>query len=231
MSTSRSRSSPTSSSSAALELGTRASAAAGARVSSAPCLRSSICRAPELVDGAVLRRRHQPGAGIVRDARLRPALERRHERLLRQILGEADVAHHANQPADQPRRLDAPDRLDGLARGRLGRRATSHRATTRFCRSISARSRSSCARSSGVSSLPKSSASKTGRISTSTPPSNGAALEPLDRLVHRLDLPDPVAGDELLGLGERAVDDGALRAREADALALRRSAAARRRRA
>jgi hypothetical protein len=35
------------------------------------------------------------------------------------------------------------------------------------CRSTSARKRSSCARSSGVNSLPKSSASKTGRISIS----------------------------------------------------------------
>src|SRR3954453_6491084 len=30
-----------------------------------------------------------------------------------------------------------------------------------------------------------------------------AALDPLDRLVHRLDLPDPEAGDQLLGLGKR----------------------------
>src|SRR5580704_14550995 len=34
----------------------------------------------------------------------------------------------------------------------------------------------------------------------------GAALHPLDRLLLRLDLPDPVARDELLRLGERAVD-------------------------
>src|SRR5262249_52104187 len=46
------------------------------------------------------------------------------------------------------------------------------------------------------------------------------ALDPLDRLVHRLDLPDPVAGDELLGLREWPVDDGALLALEANALAL-----------
>src|SRR5215218_5562036 len=34
-----------------------------------------------------------------------------------------------------------------------------------------------------------------------------AALDPLDGLVHRLALPQPVPGDQLLGLGERAVDD------------------------
>src|SRR5688572_14444777 len=35
------------------------------------------------------------------------------------------------------------------------------------------------------------------------------ATYPLDRLVHRLHLPQPEAGDELLRLGERAVNDGA----------------------
>src|SRR4029079_7439129 len=44
-------------------------------------------------------------------------------------------------------------------------------------------------------------------------------LEPLHGFVDRLHLPDPVAGDQLLGLGERSIDDGALLAGEADALA------------
>src|SRR3979409_1972917 len=42
------------------------------------------------------------------------------------------------------------------------------------------------------------------------------ALEPLDCLLARRALPHPVAGDDLLGLGERTVDDGALAAVEAD---------------
>src|SRR6185295_1707103 len=47
-------------------------------------------------------------------------------------------------------------------------------------------------------------------------------LGPLDRLLARLDLDDPVAGDQLLGLGERAVDHLALAAgREPDPRALR----------
>ena len=46
------------------------------------------------------------------------------------------------------------------------------------------------------------------------------ALEPLERLLARRALPDPEAGDQLLGLGERAVDDGALPALEAHARAL-----------
>ena len=35
----------------------------------------------------------------------------------------------------------------------------------------------------------------------------GAALHPGDGLVHVLDFPEPEAGDHLLGLGERSVDD------------------------
>src|SRR5919199_1013506 len=42
------------------------------------------------------------------------------------------------------------------------------------------------------------------------------ALEPLDRLLARSALPDPVARHDLLGLGERTVDDGALVALESD---------------
>src|SRR4051812_45432783 len=38
------------------------------------------------------------------------------------------------------------------------------------------------------------------------PAVEGGTLQPLDRLVHRLDLPQPEAGDQLLGLGERPVD-------------------------
>src|SRR5437773_2494586 len=49
----------------------------------------------------------------------------------------------------------------------------------------------------------------------------GAALEPLHRLVHRLDLPQPEAGDKLLRLGEGPIDHGPLTAGKADAFALR----------
>jgi hypothetical protein len=48
----------------------------------------------------------------------------------------------------------------------------------------------------------------------------GAPTRPLDRLVHRADLPQPVAADELLRLGEWTVDDAALVARELHALGL-----------
>src|SRR6476660_1669323 len=49
----------------------------------------------------------------------------------------------------------------------------------------------------------------------------GAALDPFDRLFLGTDLPDPVAGDQLLRLGERTVDHGSFLTRELDSRALR----------
>src|SRR5215204_2828551 len=49
-----------------------------------------------------------------------------------------------------------------------------------------------------------------------------AAPRPLDRLVHRRDLPDPVAGDQLLRLRERPIDNCAVLAGEAHPLPRRR---------
>src|SRR5882672_3814622 len=48
----------------------------------------------------------------------------------------------------------------------------------------------------------------------------GAALDPFDRLFLRLDLKQPVAGDQLLRLGEGSVDHSPLVARELDPRAL-----------
>ena len=64
------------------------------------------------VDRAMLGGGHQPGARIIRHARLRPLLERRDECVLREILGETDVAHDARQTGDQLRRFDSPDCVD-----------------------------------------------------------------------------------------------------------------------
>ena len=69
--------------------------------------------AADQVDRPVLRGGHEPGARVVRDARLRPALQRRHQRVLGEILGEAEVAHHPRQAGDQSGGLDPPDCLDG----------------------------------------------------------------------------------------------------------------------
>src|SRR5215471_1256403 len=49
----------------------------------------------------------------------------------------------------------------------------------------------------------------------------GAALDPFDRLGERPHLEDPVAGNQLLRLGERSVEHGALRSGKAHARTLR----------
>src|SRR3979490_1906 len=61
------------------------------------------------IDCAVLRRSHQPGARVVRDARLRPLLERGDESVLRQLLGMADVTHDPRETRDDPGGLNPPD--------------------------------------------------------------------------------------------------------------------------
>src|SRR5689334_8610147 len=53
------------------------------------------------------------------------------------------------------------------------------------------------------------------------PAAERRAPEPLDRLVDRGDLPDPVARHQLLGLGERAVDHGRAPVAEPHPLAVR----------
>src|SRR5207245_9436616 len=49
----------------------------------------------------------------------------------------------------------------------------------------------------------------------------GGPLEPLDRLIHGLHLPQPESGNQLLGLGERAIGADSLSIPELHALALR----------
>ena len=53
----------------------------------------------QAVDGAMFCGRHEPGARFVRHARLRPLFERGNESILRQFLGQADVAHDPREPA------------------------------------------------------------------------------------------------------------------------------------
>jgi hypothetical protein len=52
---------------------------------------------------------HEPGARVLRDARLLPLLERGDEGILGQILGKADIAHDTHETADEPGRFDSPD--------------------------------------------------------------------------------------------------------------------------
>src|SRR3989475_9598767 len=74
----------------------------------------------------MLRGGHEPGARIVRDARLRPALERGDERVVRQVLGETDVAGDAREPGDELGGLDPPHGIDRAERAQAVTRSEEH---------------------------------------------------------------------------------------------------------
>jgi hypothetical protein len=81
--------------------------------------------AAQRVDAAALGGGHEPGGRVVRDARLRPLLQRGDERVLGQVLGHRHVAHDPSQPGDQPGRLDPPDGVDRTMGGRRRHRLLS----------------------------------------------------------------------------------------------------------
>ena len=69
---------------------------------------SSVALAAQAVDRAVAGDARDPGAGIVRHAVARPALEGDDEGVLDRLLGEVEVAEDADQGRDRPSRL-APE--------------------------------------------------------------------------------------------------------------------------
>ena len=73
-----------------------------------------------MIEGAALGGGHQPGAGIGGNALVRPVPERRDQRLLRELLGQPDIADDAGQPGDQLGLLDAPDGVDRAVRAGAG---------------------------------------------------------------------------------------------------------------
>jgi hypothetical protein len=73
--------------------------------------------APDQVDGAVLRGPHEPGARPLRHSIGRPLLERGDQGVLCKLLSRPDIADDTSQPADEPGRLDPPDRFDRTMRG------------------------------------------------------------------------------------------------------------------
>ena len=79
-------------------------------------LAAQVVGAPEVVDAAPLRGGHQPRDRVLRDAGRGPLLERGHECVLRQVLGELHVAGHPGEGADEAGRLGPPRGDDGLGR-------------------------------------------------------------------------------------------------------------------
>jgi hypothetical protein len=65
---------------------------------------------------------HEPGTWPLRDTCLGPLLKSRHECVLRDLFGQADVADHVRDAGDDLRRLDAPYRLNRSIGGGHGRR-------------------------------------------------------------------------------------------------------------
>jgi hypothetical protein len=57
---------------------------------------------PQDVDGPVLRGRHEPRTRLVRNPGSRPPLQRSNQRILRQVLGQPDIAHDPGQPGNEP---------------------------------------------------------------------------------------------------------------------------------
>src|SRR5258708_29983683 len=85
-----------------------------------------LVAAPE-VDRAMLRGGHEPGAGIVRDAGCGPLFEGGDESVLREFLGDADVADDAREAGDDAGGLNAPDGVDGaMCEGRRHSYASHH---------------------------------------------------------------------------------------------------------
>src|SRR2546430_4529958 len=75
--------------------------------------------APE-IDGTMLRCGHKPGTRVVRDARLRPLLERGDQSVLRELFGQTHITHDPRETSNDPGGLDPPDRVD-RAMGKIGR--------------------------------------------------------------------------------------------------------------
>jgi len=67
---------------------------------------------PKRVDRTMLRGGHEPGARVVRNARLGPLLERGKERVLREVFSETDIAHYPGKSCYQLRGFDSPDCID-----------------------------------------------------------------------------------------------------------------------
>jgi hypothetical protein len=72
----------------------------------------------EPIDGPVARNGHDPRHRVTRDARARPTLQRRRERVLDRLLGEVPVADRADQRRDRPPKMFAEQAVDN-ARCRL----------------------------------------------------------------------------------------------------------------
>src|SRR5581483_9911374 len=110
---------------------------------------------PQPVDRLVPRGGRDPGAGVVREAPLRPDLHCHQEGLLDRILGEIEVAENADQRGRRASRLAPKDASDQLSRRPHTTGCSSPRLKRPRTQAVASSTR-----------LPASSKTITGRIST-----------------------------------------------------------------
>jgi hypothetical protein len=79
--------------------------------------------APEPVDRSVARHGDDPRRGIAGDAVVRPARERRRERVLDRVLGDVPVAERSDERRDRASEVLAEQALDGARCNRLAQDA------------------------------------------------------------------------------------------------------------
>ena len=214
----RKRSSPTSSSSGGLEFGRgrlllRISFAADFLVFALDA--AYFCAASPVRDVSRYAISHAPGLSGIPE--FGHCSKRGHQSILRELFGKSDVAHHPGQTRDELGRFDPPDCLNGAVCIGSGH---SLPITPPF---IASQAQAGalllltfarvCLRAQlclflsklGSRAVRKSSGANTCRISISKSSAHGigAALDPLDRFLLGLHLPDPEARNQLLGFGER----------------------------
>src|SRR5678816_1346613 len=177
------------------------------------------CVLSELIDGASLGGGHEPRSGVVRNARLGPTFERRDQRVLCEILGHSDVAHHARQRGDQLRRFHAPHRIDGAldVAGGCGK-TVGHDAPES---ALGVGGNLFAEEPLALAQLGRELLAEIFRLEHLANLDLGftghrvrAPFDPLDCFFLGSALPEPKTGDELLGLAKGSVDDGALVAGE-----------------
>lgn len=82
--------------------------------------------AAEGVDGPPPAHGEQPTGRIARDTRARPGHQRLGQRLLREVLGQGEIAGVAGERTHDPRGFDAPDRGHDVTTGGVGHVSAAH---------------------------------------------------------------------------------------------------------
>src|SRR6476660_517800 len=174
-------------------------------------------------DRATLRGRHEPGARVIRDARFRPSFECDDKRLLGEVLGDANVAHHPRENGYELGLLDAENcfNCEMSVGSRHGYRLTPVPSVPQ------AASDHGCLRLVRMAAGFRAHLWELTDLTFALPTRHVRLVEvhetlsPFEHVGLRLRVENGVAADHLLGLGERAIGYGQLAARKSNAHAAR----------